>query len=307
MPASSDVAFAGQRLRRKVLLALALSAVVPLLILAYVTHGYVLPGLDPTDTTRFYALQLLMLFTMLAMVSGGYIIWDLGRTIARLAEMFGDDGRMAKLEHRKDEVGTLMQSFAKMLETIEQQAAEINSFASRLDQAYKELESTNARLKETSFKDEVTGLYNRRFFSIRLEEEMQRHRRFNHPVSVVLMDLDGFKAVNDELGHAVGDETLRDISQILMKHSRGINVVSRYGGDEFVVLLVETSKAGARLYADPFSHGKRITASFGIASLPDEEAQTSEDLVRAADDALYAAKRAGKNQVATTDSPEKVP
>src|SRR5437667_209717 len=204
MPASSDVAFAGQRLRRKVLLALALSAVVPLLILAYVTHGYVLPGLDPTDTTRFYALQLLMLFTMLAMVSGGYIIWD----------------------------------------------------------------------------------------------------------------LDGFKAVNDELGHAVGDETLRDISQILMKHSRGINVVSRYGGDEFVVLLVETSKAGARLYADrirqvvstyPFSHGKRITASFGIASLPDEEAQTSEDLVRAADDALYAAKRAGKNQVATTDSPEKVP
>ena len=162
----------------------------------------------------------------------------------------------------------------------------------------------------------MTGLYNRRFFSIRLEEEMQRHRRFNHPVSVVLMDLDGFKAVNDELGHAVGDETLRDISQILMKHSRGINVVSRYGGDEFVVLLVETSKAGARLYADrirqvvstyPFSHGKRITASFGIASLPDEEAQTSEDLVRAADDALYAAKRAGKNQVATTDSPEKVP
>src|SRR5438034_6843356 len=110
MPASSDGAFAGQRLRRKVLLALALSAVVPLLILAYVTHGYVLPGLDPTDTTRFYALQLLMLFTMLAMVSGGYIIWDLGRTIAGLAEMFGDDGRMAKLEHRKDEVGTLMRS-----------------------------------------------------------------------------------------------------------------------------------------------------------------------------------------------------
>ena len=183
MPASSDVAFAGQRLRRKVLLALALSGVVPLLILAYVTHGYVLPVLDPTDSTRFYALHLLVLFTLLAMISGGYIIWDLGRTVARLAEMFGDDGRMETLAHRKDEVGTLMQSFAKMLETIEQQAAEINSFASRLDQAYKELESTNARLKETSFKDEVTGLYNSRFFSIRLEEEMQRHRRFNHPVS----------------------------------------------------------------------------------------------------------------------------
>ncbi len=309
--ASSEVAFAGQRLRHKIALALALSAVIPLLVLGYVTSGYVLPHLSPNDTVRFLALHLLIFFTVLAMVTGGYIIWDVGRTVSRMAEMMSTDGSLGKLENRRDEVGTLMQSFAKMLETIEQQAAEINSFASRLDQAYKELEATNARLKETSFKDEVTGLYNRRFFGIRLEEEMQRHRRFNHPVSVVLMDLDGFKAVNDELGHAVGDETLREIAQILMKHSRGINVVSRYGGDEFVVLLVETSKAGARLYADrirqvvstyPFSHGKRITGSFGIASLPEDEASTSEELVRAADDALYAAKRAGKNQVATTDS-----
>jgi diguanylate cyclase (GGDEF)-like protein len=101
-----------------------------------------------------------------------------------------------------------------------------------------------------------------------------------------------------------------------MKHSRGINVVSRYGGDEFAVLLVETSKAGARLYADrirevvakyPFSHGKVLTASFGVASLPDDEAATADDLFRSADDALYAAKRAGKNQVAAAaGSPAKV-
>ncbi len=256
-----------------------------------------------------------MLFTVVAIVAGGYVIWDIGRAVARLGEVLADERHLTQLKVRRDEVGTLMSTVAKMLETIEQQAAEINSFAGRLDAAYKELESTNTRLKETSFKDEVTGLYNRRFFSIRLEEEMQRHRRFNHPVSVVLLDLDGFKAVNDELGHAVGDETLRDVAQILVKHSRGINVVSRYGGDEFVVLLVETSRAGARLYADrirqvvstfPFSHGKRLTGSFGIASLPDDEVSTSEDLVRAADDALYAAKRAGKNQVSTAGSQEKV-
>jgi diguanylate cyclase (GGDEF)-like protein len=128
------------------------------------------------------------------------------------------------------------------------------------------------------------------------------------------MDLDGFKAVNDDMGHVVGDGTLRDIGQILIKHSRGINVVSRYGGDEFAVLLVETSKAGARIYADrirqiiagyPFSHGKPITASFGVANLPDDEATTSEDLIRAADDALYAAKRAGKNVVCVV--PQKEP
>jgi diguanylate cyclase (GGDEF)-like protein len=311
----SDIASAGQRLRHKVLAALALSSVVPLLVLAYVTQTFVLPQLQPGDTVHFLGLQMLMLFTVVAIVAGGYVIWDVGRTVARLGEVLSDDRNIDTLRTRRDEVGTLMTTVAKMLETIEQQAAEINSFAGRLDAAYKELESTNTKLKETSFKDEVTGLYNRRFFSIRLEEEMQRHRRFNHPVSVVLLALDGFKAVNDELGHAVGDETLRDVAQILVKHSRGINVVSRYGGDEFVVLLVETSKAGARLYADrirqvvstyPFSHGKRLTGSFGIASLPDDEVSTSEDLVRAADEALYAAKRAGKNQVATTDSPEKV-
>jgi diguanylate cyclase (GGDEF)-like protein len=311
---SSEVAFAGQRLKQKVVLALVLSAVVPLLVLAYVIQRYVLPDLEPGDTVQIVGLQVLALFTLLGTIAGGYIIWDLGRTIARMAQMLAHNGTLDRIDDRRDDVGTLMQSFNKMLVTIEQQATDINSFATRLDAAYKELESTNARLKETSFKDDVTGLYNRRFFSLRLEEEISRYRRFNHPVSVVLLDLDGFKAVNDDMGHAVGDETLRDVAQILMKHSRGINVVSRYGGDEFAVLLVETSKAGARLYADrirvvvsqyPFSHGKRITASFGVASLPDDEASTAEELFRAADEALYAAKRAGKNQVAAAGAADK--
>jgi len=313
---SSDIATAGRRLRLKVLLALSLASGVPILVLAYVVRDFVLPATAPDPTLGNGVLQGLVIFGMLAVLAGAYIIWDIGGTVARMAQMMAEEHAILGLDRRKDEVGTLMGSFNKMLATIEQQAAEINSFATRLDAAYKELESTNARLKETSFKDEVTGLYNRRFFSLRLEEELSRYRRFNHPVSVVLLDLDGFKAVNDSLGHAVGDDTLRDVAQILMKHSRGINVVSRYGGDEFAVLLVETSKAGARLYADrirevvakyPFSHGKILTASFGVASLPDDEAGTAEDLFRSADEALYAAKRAGKNQVAAaTGSPAKV-
>ena len=199
-----------------------------------------------------------------------------------------------------------MDAFSQALGAIEQQASEMGQYTSRLDSAYKEIETSSARLKEFSFKDEVTGLYNRRFFSIRLEEEVSRYRRFNHPVSVVLLDLDGFKAVNDVLGHAAGDETLRGMAEILLRHSRGINVICRYGGDEFAVLLVETSKAGAWLYADRirdivptyrFSHGRRITASFGIASLPEDVAPAPDELIRAADEALYAAKRAGKNRV----------
>jgi len=311
---SGDIASTGRLLRRKVLLALTLSSLIPLLVLAYVVYRYVWPDLRPAEVMKFYGLHALMLFTVLAMVGGAYIIWDLGRAFAKIAELLSREPKLAELGGRSDEVGTLMRSFSNMLGTVEQQAIDINTFAMRLDAAYRELEATNAKLKETSFKDEVTGLYNRRFFSLRLEEEISRFRRFNHPVSVVVLDVDGFKSVNDEFGHAVGDETLRDIAQILMKHSRGINVVSRYGGDEFAILLVETSKAGARLYADrirqviggfPFSHGKCITASLGVASVPDDDAATAEDLFRAADEALYAAKRAGKNQVAAIEHPEK--
>jgi diguanylate cyclase (GGDEF)-like protein len=310
----SDVASAGRRLKSRISLALLLSSVVPLIILTVVAHVYVLPLLNPLDSLRFFSFVGLLLLAFVAMVVGGYVIWDLGRVVERLAIHLAQERELGELADRGDEVGTIVGSFTRMVETVERQAADINSFAMRLDAAYKELESTNVRLKETSFKDDVTGLYNRRFFSVRLEEELSRYRRFNHPVSLVLMDLDGFKAVNDDMGHAVGDETLRDVGQVLVKHSRGINVVSRYGGDEFAVLLVETAKTGARVYADrirhiiehfPFSHGRALTASFGIASLPDDEAATSEDLVRAADDALYAAKRAGKNQVAAAPAPTK--
>jgi len=313
---SPDLATAGRRLRVKVLVALTLASGVPILVLAYVVRRLAIPGAGSDQSFDVIVLRAVLIVTVVAVLAGAYIIWDIGGTIARMAQVMASEQVMGGLVRRNNEVGTLMGSFNKMLTTIEHQAAEINSFATRLDAAYKELETTNARLKETSFKDEVTGLYNRRFFSLRLEEELSRYRRFNHPVSVVLLDLDGFKSVNDSLGHAVGDDTLRDVAQILMKHSRGINVVSRYGGDEFAVLLVETSKAGARLYADrirevvakyPFAHGKILTASFGVASLPDDEASTAEDLFRSADEALYAAKRAGKNQVAAaTGSPAKV-
>ena len=134
-----------------------------------------------------------------------------------------------------------------------------------------------AFLKDLAFKDEVTGLYNRRFFSIRLEEEVSRHRRFNHPVSVLLLDLDDLQAINDDFGYAAGDETLRGMAELLLRQTRGINVVCRYGGARFGVLLVETSKVGAQLYADrirhvlsscEFAHRARVTASFAITSLP---------------------------------------
>ena len=304
---SLDVAFAGHRVRRKLLLALVLCSPVPLLILTYVLYAQIVPLLDPVAHRFLLAgLPVLIILVSLLIAAGAYLIWDVATAVARTAEFISTSKQFEKMDGRRDEVGLLVGSFSRMLNTIEAQSTEINTFAARLDSAYKELDATNSRLKEFSFKDEVTGLYNRRFFSVRLEEEVSRCRRFNHPVSVVLMDLDEYKVINDELGHAVGDDTLREVAAILLKHSRGINVLCRYGGDEFAVLLVETSKGGALLYADrirqvlathPFSHGRRVTASFGVAALPEDVAPTTEDLIRAADEALYAAKRGGKNRV----------
>ncbi len=297
--------------RRTIMLALVLTSFIPLMVVGYSLYAYLLPLLDHTRQVRDLPwLQALLAFTGLLMAVGGVLIWDLTRVLARHESEAPESTPAPVQPHATsgslDDADGLLHSFSRMLAPIEQQAAALDRYATRLDNAYRELESTNARLKEFSFKDEVTGLYNRRFFSIRLEEEVSRYRRFNHPVSVVLLDLDAFKSVNDDLGHAAGDETLRGMAEILLRHSRGINVICRYGGDEFAVLLVETSKAGARLYADriryvlssyEFAHRRRVTASFGIASLPEDVAPTADDLIQAADEALYAAKRAGKNRV----------
>jgi diguanylate cyclase (GGDEF)-like protein len=316
---------AARRIKRKILVAIALTAFLPMLVVAYLVYAFALPLLDPQAQERNLPWMLVMLGgTGLLMAAGSFMLWDLATSVVRHADSLTTPRRptpapgtprvapspettaVQQYVQQSDEVDTLMHSFSRMLVTIEQQASDVNEYARRLDTAYKDLESTSAQLKEFSFKDEVTGLYNRRFFSIRLEEEVSRYRRFNHPVSVVLLDLDGFKAVNDDLGHGAGDETLRAMAEILLKQSRGINVICRYGGDEFAVLLVETSKSGARLYADriryvlstwTFAHGRRVTASFGIASLPEDVAPAADELIRAADEALYAAKRAGKNRV----------
>jgi diguanylate cyclase (GGDEF)-like protein len=162
----------------------------------------------------------------------------------------------------------------------------------------------SARLEELSFKDPLTGVYNRRYFALRVEEEARRHARFGEPLALVLLDLDRFKTINDEQGHRAGDDTLREAAQLIAANSRSFSVVTRYGGDEFAVLLVNTPKAGAIKYArrikdvierHRFAHGP-LTVSVGIAALPDDVA-TSDDLVPAADRALYTAKRLGRNLI----------
>ena len=162
----------------------------------------------------------------------------------------------------------------------------------------------NTQLEELSFKDGLTGVFNRRYLMLRMEEESKRHARGRQPVSLVLIDLDHFKEINDQFGHTAGDEALKEMSQLLLKHSRGFTVVTRFGGDEFAILLVDTPKAGAVAYSRRINevaerHAFRdrpLTVSLGVACLP-EDVAAGADLIPAADKALYEAKSLGRNRV----------
>jgi len=163
----------------------------------------------------------------------------------------------------------------------------------------------NARLEDLSFKDVCTELYNHRYFALRIDEEVKRHTRFGHPLSLVVLNIDHFKQLNTDHGTAAGDEVLREVARLLVKHSRSFTIIARLDGDGFAALLANTPKAGAATYsqrirgviaAHPFAHGA-LTASFGVAGLP-ADAALPEDLIAAAQRALGDAKRLGRNRVA---------
>jgi diguanylate cyclase (GGDEF)-like protein len=162
----------------------------------------------------------------------------------------------------------------------------------------------NARLENVSFKDSLTELYNRRYFGLRIDEEVKRHTRFGHPLSLVVVNVDRFKAINAEHGQPAADEVLREVSRLLIRHSRSFTIIARLDGDEFAALLANTPKAGAVTYAQrirsvieshPFADGT-VTASFGVAGLP-ADAVSADDLLAAAQRALQDAKDQGRNRV----------
>ena len=163
----------------------------------------------------------------------------------------------------------------------------------------------NARLEEAALKDAVTEAYHRRYLLARTEEECQRFARTGEPVALVVIHLDHLESINRAMGQAAGNELLGQVARLLIRHSRNFTVVSRYGGDGFAALLVNTPKAGALAYAErlrrvieqhAFPCGA-VTASLGVASLPDD-ATSAADLIKAAEGAVDEAKRLGRNRVA---------
>ena len=164
-------------------------------------------------------------------------------------------------------------------------------------------------LEQMVVSDPLTGLHNRRFLMDRLVQEMQRSDRHGEPLAFAMVDLDGFKPINDQFGHVLGDKVLRAVGNAISKSVRVSDVAARYGGDEFAIILPQTPAEGAMRVCerilraiseltlqDERGQAVKMTASMGLTYYPAEEIGSPEDLVHSADGALYGAKRSGKNR-----------
>ncbi|MES1254474.1 MAG: GGDEF domain-containing protein, partial [Acidobacteriota bacterium] len=170
------------------------------------------------------------------------------------------------------------------------------------------------RAEALSVTDDLTRLYNSRYLRRSLERETQRRARSGRPLSLLFVDLDDFKRVNDDHGHLCGSRALVEVAAVLKGTARGTDVVARYGGDEFAIILPDTGRDGALVVGERVRRALaehrfltdegldiRLTASVGIATLPDA-ARSVDQLIQAADSAMYRVKDSGKNGIFVAES-----
>ena len=185
----------------------------------------------------------------------------------------------------------------------------IKRLQDELDQKNRELEVANKRLRRLSITDGLTELFNHRHMHELLHEEFERTKRSSEPLAVVMLDLDRFKQVNDTYGHPTGDVILYETARLIDDSAREIDMVGRYGGEEFIAILPGTDEEAAAQFAERVRHAVeqyvyrdeatevRMTLSAGVASFPSGDIDHPESLIKSADEALYSAKESGRNRV----------
>ena len=170
------------------------------------------------------------------------------------------------------------------------------------------LDQDNERLRQLSVTDPLTGLFNRRYFEQFLESQMRLALRHGYAMSILYLDLDGFKDINDRFGHAGGDELLKQFAHVVTTNVRDCDLVARIGGDEVAIVLVQVDSSGSRILAERLLQTTRrqqfdirhtavsLTVSIGSASYPDDSIGDGRGLLNAADRAMFVAKREGRNR-----------
>ena len=179
----------------------------------------------------------------------------------------------------------------------------------RIKKAHDEVEAQREKLEALSITDPLTGVFNQRAMQTRLHDEFQRAQRYNESISVLMIDADHFKNVNDEYGHQFGDKVLKELAAIISESVREVDVLARYGGEEFLVILPQTHFTGSLTVAErvwrsvnthTFSNGQisiKVSVSIGVSFYPNRDVESWEQLVGFADQALYEAKRQGRDRI----------
>ena len=179
----------------------------------------------------------------------------------------------------------------------------------RIKRMHDDINQAKSQLATLAVRDELTGLYNYRYLHTRMGEEFKRAERYREPLACIMLDIDHFKHINDRFGHDSGDAVLREVGERLRKAVREIDVVTRYGGEEFLLVLPSTNFSGALSVADrvwravgsqPMTiSGKpeRVTVSLGVAVYPSRDIKSKDQLIKAADRALYQSKREGRDRI----------
>ena len=196
----------------------------------------------------------------------------------------------------------------------EQMVLELNVARTKSERMTRQLQESNARLRELVYRDGLTGLYNHRYFHETLEKELSRARRYHSSLSLIIFDIDHFKKTNDRYGHPVGDIILMNIAKAVCSAVRPCDIVARYGGDEFAIILPETGAEGARVFASRLrrcvegiatNHLDQVifvTMSAGLTTTTPETNEVSKDeLILATDQALMLSKSSGRNQISSLD------
>ncbi len=238
-----------------------------------------------------------------------HLIDTVGEKAREILDLFSLDPGDIKpfsliMQEANEELGRLNFSYAQMV-------LELKQAKQNAEQLAMELKLANDSLRELAFRDGLTGLYNHRYFQEVLESELVRARRYDHPLSLLLIDIDYFKKVNDRYGHPAGDQVLQEVSNTMVKLVRRCDMVARYGGEEFAIILPETGLTSAKVLAQRVrrgieqmeinynDHTLSITISCGIASCEKNQEQWAgrNELIEKSDQALYKAKKNGRNRV----------
>jgi diguanylate cyclase (GGDEF)-like protein len=232
--------------------------------------------------------------------------------LAKAAAAIGE-GKLevrAKVEG-KDEIAELGESFNSMAKAIQLYTDDLEHI---IDERTDELKQANKRLEQLATTDQLTGVWNRRYFDDAARRALEVARRNERPLCIALVDTDKFKTINDTWGHPVGDEVLKAVANVLAENARKADLVARIGGEEFAILMPEvgiglageaTERMRAALEEDvrprvPAIGERKVTASFGVAAF-EKAGDRLEDLLSAADEALYRSKTEGRNRVTLAD------